>query len=47
LPGYQDDLISAVAAVNPNTIIVLNTGKLLASKEKLALTEALAEQASK
>ncbi|MCL6536981.1 MAG: glycoside hydrolase family 3 C-terminal domain-containing protein [Acidothermus sp.] len=26
LPGYQDDLISAVAAANPNTIVVLNTG---------------------
>ncbi len=26
LPGYQDALISAVAAVNPNTIVVLNTG---------------------
>lgn len=26
LPGYQDELISAVAAVNPNTIVVLNTG---------------------
>jgi Glycosyl hydrolase family 3 C-terminal domain/Bacterial Ig-like domain (group 3) len=26
LPGYQDDLISAVAAANPNTVVVLNTG---------------------
>ncbi len=26
LPGYQDALISAIAAVNPNTIVVLNTG---------------------
>jgi beta-glucosidase len=26
LPGYQDALISAVAAVNPNTVVVLNTG---------------------
>jgi beta-glucosidase len=26
LPGYQDDLISAVAAANPGTIVVLNTG---------------------
>lgn len=26
LPGYQDDLIAAVAAANPNTIVVLNTG---------------------
>jgi beta-glucosidase len=26
LPGYQDALISAVAAANPNTIVVLNTG---------------------
>jgi beta-glucosidase len=26
LPGYQDDLIAAVAAVNPRTIVVLNTG---------------------
>ena len=26
LPGYQDALISAVAAVNPHTVVVLNTG---------------------
>ena len=26
LPGYQDALISAVAAANPRTIVVLNTG---------------------
>jgi beta-glucosidase len=26
LPGYQDDLIAAVAAVNPRTVVVLNTG---------------------
>ncbi len=26
LPGWQDDLISAVAAVNPNIVVVLNTG---------------------
>jgi len=26
LPGYQDMLISAVAAANPDTIVVLNTG---------------------
>jgi beta-glucosidase len=26
LPGGQDDLISAVADVNPNTVVVLNTG---------------------
>jgi len=26
LPGYQDALIEAVAAANPNTIVVLNTG---------------------
>ena len=26
LPGYQDALIQAVAAVNPNTTVVLNTG---------------------
>lgn len=26
LPGYQDDLIAAVAAANPHTIVVLNTG---------------------
>lgn len=26
LPGYQDALIAAVAAVNPNTIVVLNNG---------------------
>jgi beta-glucosidase len=26
LPGFQDQLISAVAAVNPRTVVVLNTG---------------------
>jgi beta-glucosidase len=26
LPGYQDALVSAVAAANPHTIVVLNTG---------------------
>ncbi|MGE5292562.1 MAG: beta-glucosidase family protein [Micromonosporaceae bacterium] len=26
LPGYQDDLIQAVAAANPNTVVVLNSG---------------------
>jgi beta-glucosidase len=26
LPGYQNDLIAAVAAANPNTVVVLNTG---------------------
>jgi len=26
LPGYQDRLVSAVAAANPHTIVVLNTG---------------------
>ena len=26
LPGYQDALIQAVAAANPNTVVVLNTG---------------------
>jgi len=26
LPGYQNDLINAVAAANPDTVIVLNTG---------------------
>ena len=26
LPGWQDALISAVAAANPNTVVVLNTG---------------------
>ncbi|HTW99499.1 MAG TPA: glycoside hydrolase family 3 C-terminal domain-containing protein, partial [Acidimicrobiales bacterium] len=26
LPGYQDELISAVAAANPRTVVVLNTG---------------------
>ena len=26
LPGHQDELIEAVAAANPNTIVVLNTG---------------------
>src|SRR5205085_9835886 len=26
LPGEQDDLVRAVAAVNPRTVVVLNTG---------------------
>ena len=26
LPGYQNDLIQAVAAANPNTVVVLNSG---------------------
>jgi len=26
LPGYQDQLVQAVAAANPNTVVVLNTG---------------------
>ena len=26
LPGEQDDLVAAVAAANPNTVVVLNTG---------------------
>jgi beta-glucosidase len=26
LPGYQNDLIQAVATANPNTVVVLNTG---------------------
>ena len=26
LPGYQDQVIAAVAAANPNTVVVLNTG---------------------
>src|SRR5207237_8379556 len=26
LPGYQDALIAAVAAANPHTVVVLNTG---------------------
>ena len=30
LPGDQDRLIAAVAAVNPNTIVVLNTGQAVA-----------------
>lgn len=30
LPGDQDRLIEAVAAVNPNTIVVLNTGQAVA-----------------
>ncbi len=30
LPGEQDRLIEAVAAVNPNTIVVLNTGQAVA-----------------
>jgi beta-glucosidase len=30
LPGEQDRLIAEVAAVNPNTIVVLNTGQAVA-----------------
>ena len=30
LPGDQDRLISEVAAVNPNTVVVLNTGQAVA-----------------
>ena len=30
LPGEQDRLIAEVAAVNPNTIVVLNTGQAIA-----------------
>ncbi len=30
LPGDQDRLIAAVAAVNPNTVVVLNTGQAIA-----------------
>ena len=30
LPGEQDRLIEAVAAVNPNTVVVLNTGEAVA-----------------
>src|SRR5262249_26110416 len=30
LPGDQDRLIAAVAAVNPNTVVVLNTGHAVA-----------------
>ncbi len=30
LPGDQDRLIEAVAAVNPNTVVVLNTGEAIA-----------------
>jgi beta-glucosidase len=30
LPGDQDRLIAAVAAVNPNTVVVLNTGQAVA-----------------
>ena len=30
LPGEQDDLVAAVAAANPNTIVVLNTGSPVA-----------------
>lgn len=26
LPGRQDDLVRAVAAVNPNTVVVVNSG---------------------
>jgi len=26
LPGRQDDLVQAVAAVNPNTVVVVNSG---------------------
>ncbi|MBA8926939.1 beta-glucosidase [Kutzneria viridogrisea] len=30
LPGYQDELITEVARVNPNTVVVLNTGSAVA-----------------
>ncbi|WP_335932210.1 beta-glucosidase family protein [Streptomyces sp. PTD5-9] len=26
LPGHQDDLVAAVAAVNPNTVVIVNSG---------------------
>jgi purine-binding chemotaxis protein CheW len=39
--GLAADYITGLVGRNAGTIIVLNTGKLLASKEKLALTAAL------
>ncbi len=39
--GLAADYIAGLVGRNEGTIIVLNTGKLLASKEKLALTAAL------
>lgn len=43
--GLAADYISGLVGRNAGTIIVLNSGKLLASKEKLALTAALEGQA--
>ena len=43
--GLAADYITGLVGREQRTIIVLNTGKLLASKEKLALTAALKERA--
>ena len=43
--GLAAEYITGLVGREQRTIIVLNTGKLLASKEKLALTTAMAEQA--
>lgn len=43
--GLAADYITGLVGRDGGTIIVLNTGKLLASKEKLALTAALEGQA--
>jgi purine-binding chemotaxis protein CheW len=42
--GLAADYITGLVGREQRTIIVLNTGKLLASKEKLALTAALKER---
>jgi chemotaxis signal transduction protein len=44
--GLAAEYITGLVGREGRTIIVLNTGKLLASKEKLALTTAMAEQAN-
>jgi purine-binding chemotaxis protein CheW len=43
--GLAAEYITGLVGRESRTIIVLNTGKLLASKEKLALATALAEKA--
>jgi beta-glucosidase len=43
LPGNQDELIKAVSAVNPNTIVVLNTGTPVVSEAWLDKVPALIE----
>jgi len=44
--GLAAEYITGLVGREGRTIIVLNTGKLLASKEKLALTNAMTEQAN-